>query len=76
MDKTKSSETELLEKNVVEISGVIQNKIGDEWLFLKNDGEVVNVTSQKIDLSSYVGQNIKATGMFSGSTLYIDEVRE
>ena len=71
---TPKDEIELMETNVVNISGVIQSKLGDEWLFLKEDSETVNVTSQKIDLTDYVGKNITATGMFSGSTLYIDKI--
>lgn len=62
-----------IEENVVTKTGIIQTKSGDEYILSTSDG-LVNVTSTKINLDDYLKKNIKVTGMFSGSTLYIDEV--
>jgi len=42
---------------------------------LVNDSKTTEVTSMKIKLEKYVGQTIEATGEFSGTTLYVDEVK-
>lgn len=54
-------------------SGLLKSKIGDEYVMVV-DGDLVNVTSQKYDLNEYMGKNIKVEGMYSGSTLYVDEM--
>jgi len=55
-------------------TGTVTMKSGDEWL-LKTDNGIVNITSNKVDLDSYIKKNISVTGQFSGSTLYVDEIK-
>jgi len=59
---------------VVEKSGEIRTKVGDEYL-LNTDEGIVNITSNKVDLDVYLKKNVTVKGMFSGSTLYVDEVK-
>lgn len=60
-------------KNIVEKTGEIRAKAGEEYI-LSTDSGLVNMTSTKIDLDTYMKKKIKVTGMFSGSTLYVDKV--
>ncbi|MEI8067931.1 MAG: hypothetical protein WCG91_03225 [Candidatus Shapirobacteria bacterium] len=60
---------------VVEKSGQIITKSGDEYIMKVGD-DIINVTSQKVDLDTYLKKNIKVSGMFSGTTLYIDSLEE
>jgi hypothetical protein len=53
---------------------VVTTKIGDEYLLKTND-EIVNMTSTKVDLDDYLKKEVTVTGMFSGSTLYVDEIK-
>lgn len=61
------------ESAVVEMMGTVKTKVGDEYIFMTN-GELKNITSNKVNLDQYVGKEIKVKGMYSGSTLYVDEV--
>jgi len=62
------------EKSAIEeMTGTIKTKVGDEYVFMTN-GELKNITSNKINLDQYVGKEIKVKGMYSGSTLYVDEI--
>jgi len=70
---TKISDQTKIEENVITKVGIIQTKWGDEYILSTSDG-LVNVTSTKINLDDYLKKNIKVTGMFSGSTLYVDDV--
>ena len=70
---SKESEVVLMEDNVVVMEGEIKAKSGDEYVFY-NGNETVNITSNKVNLDDYMGKNIEVSGMFSGSTLYVDEV--
>lgn len=54
-------------------SGTLTMKSGEEYL-LKTDSGIVNITSTKVDLDTYLKKNISVTGQFSGSTLYVDEI--
>ncbi len=65
--------TENISENIVEKTGEIRVKAGDEYV-LSTDLGLVNMTSTKIDLDNYMKKKIKVTGMFSGSTLYVDKV--
>lgn len=67
------STKETLEQSVVTKVGTISTKMGDEYLLNTNDG-IVNITSNKVNLDSYMKKPIKVTGMFSGSTLYVDKI--
>lgn len=62
-----------LGSKIVTKEGVVQTKIGDEYV-LKTDSELVNMASNKVDLDNYMKKEVKVTGMFSGSTLYVDEI--
>jgi len=53
--------------------GIIQTKVGNEYLLKTND-EIVNITSNNVELDSYMKKPIRVKGVFSGSTLYVDEV--
>lgn len=55
-------------------SGTLTMKSGEEYL-LKTDSGIVNITSNKVNLDTYLKQKISVTGQFSGSTLYVDEVK-
>lgn len=65
--------TEKLEQSVVTKVGTISVKSGEEYLLVTSDG-IVNITSNKVNLDNYIKKPIKVTGMFSGSTLYVDKI--
>lgn len=45
-------------------------------LFYVGDGsKTTEVTSRKIDLKQYIGKTVTVTGEFSGTTLYVDELK-
>lgn len=69
---TKTAE-EKLQENVVTKEGSILTMSGGEYLLSTKDG-VVSIVSNKVDLSNYAKKKIKVTGMFSGSTLYVDKI--
>jgi len=39
------------------------------------DGKTTEITSRKIDLEQYSGKEVTVVGEFSGTTLYVDEVK-
>jgi PBP1b-binding outer membrane lipoprotein LpoB len=55
--------------------GVIKAKVGTEYV-MQAGQDMVNITSDKINLDQYLKKEIEVKGMFSGSTLYVDEVKE
>ncbi len=61
------------ENGLVEKEGVLKMKSGDEYL-MNTDGGIINITSNKVNLDELIGKSIKVKGMYSGSTLYVDEV--
>jgi len=67
------STIEKLEQNIVTKTGTISTKVGDEYLLTTKEG-IVNITSNKVNLDTYLKKSIKVTGMFSGSTLYVDKI--
>ncbi|MBP9818086.1 hypothetical protein KBC75_05080 [Candidatus Shapirobacteria bacterium] len=69
----KPATTQKIQELVVEKTGVIQAKVGDEYV-LKTDSEVVNITSTKTNLDNYMKKKVTVKGMFSGSTLYVDKI--
>lgn len=71
-NQSKTAEEKIQEKIVTKV-GTITTKVGNEYLLNTDDG-IVNVTSNKVDLDSWMKKPIKVTGMFSGSTLYVDEI--
>lgn len=66
---------ETLEQSVVTKTGTISTKMGDEYLLSTTDG-IVNITSNKVNLDTYMKKVVKVTGMFSGSTLYVDKIED
>jgi len=70
---TKTAEEKIQEKTVTK-TGTISAKMGDEWLLNTEDG-VVNMTSNKVDLDNYLKKKVTVTGMFSGTTLYVDKIQ-
>lgn len=62
-----------LESNVITKTGVVQTKIGDEYI-LNTESEMINMASNKVDLENYMKKKVEVSGMFSGSTLYVDEI--
>ncbi len=42
---------------------------------LNNNGIMTQITSRTIDLTKYIGQTVSVTGQFSGTTLYVDELK-
>lgn len=67
--------TSQFEQQVVERTGTISTKTGEEWLLSTNEG-IVNMTSNKVNLDNYLKKKVTVKGMFSGSTLYVDEISE
>ncbi|MBI2465244.1 hypothetical protein HYV64_03815 [Candidatus Shapirobacteria bacterium] len=64
---------EKLQESVVTKTGTISTKVGDEYLLSTRDG-IVNITSNKVNLDTYMKKPVRVTGMFSGSTLYVDKI--
>ena len=70
---TKTAEEKIQEKTVTK-TGIISTKVGDEWLLSTDDG-IVNMASNKVNLDNYLKKKVIVTGMFSGSTLYVDKIQ-
>jgi len=68
-----SDNQKVVEENIVQKTGEIKTKIGDEYL-LSTSEEIVNITSNKDDLDNYLKKKVRVEGMFSGSTLYVDKI--
>lgn len=64
---------EKIEQNVVTKVGTISTKSGSDYLLVTSDG-IVNITSNKVNLDIWLKKPIRVTGMYSGSTLYVDEL--
>lgn len=58
----------------IERTGEIKAKSGEEYVMSTTEG-LVNVTSNRDNLENYKGKKIKVQGQYSGSTLYIDEIK-
>jgi hypothetical protein len=68
------SNQEKIINNIVSKTGTLTMKSGDEYLLSTSDG-IVNMTSNKVNLDNYLKKKITVTGQFSGSTLYVDEIK-
>jgi len=56
------------------IKGTI--RIAGRSIFIdEGNGKSTEVTSRKVDLGEYIGQEVEVTGEFSGTTLYVDEIK-
>lgn len=56
-----------------EISGVIVAK--GERAYVAAEGKNIDIFSRKVDLKLYDGQRVMVVGEYSGTTLFVDEVR-
>ena len=63
------------EQNTVSKTGQLIIKTAEGYL-LKSGTEVVTITSQKYNLDSYIKKYIEVTGMYSGTVLYVDNLKE
>lgn len=70
----KQTTTEKIQQNTVTKVGIISAKAGDEYLLSTTDG-IYSMASNKVNLDSYIKKKVTVTGMFSGSTLYVDEIK-
>lgn len=48
----------------------------DEGYLLKSGTEVTTLASQKYNLDSYIKKYIEVSGMYSGTVLYVDNIKE
>ena len=71
--QTPSAKQTKIEEAQVTKSGTISIKSGEEYLLVTDEG-IINLASNKVNLDNYLKKAIKVTGMFSGSTLYVDKV--
>jgi len=62
-----------LQQNVVTKTGTIQAKSAEGYLLSTSSG-IVNLTSDKVNLDSYIKKSVTVTGMFSGDILYVDKI--
>lgn len=61
------------EEKIVTENGVIQVKMGEEYV-LKTDDKLINMASNKVNLDDYMKKTVEVKGMYSGNTLYVDEI--
>lgn len=55
--------------------GVLSQGVGPGLYVLQvSPGVIVELHDGNVSLAEYVGQSVKVTGQFSGTTLYVDEV--
>jgi uncharacterized protein YceK len=62
-----------LQDNVVTKTGTIMTKTETDYLLSTTDG-MTNITSTKVNLDNYMKKKVTVTGMFSGTTLYVDKI--
>jgi len=72
-NKSHQKNQKVVEENIVQKTGEIKTKVGDEYL-LSTGEEIVNITSNKENLDNYLKKKVRVEGMFSGSTLYVDKI--
>lgn len=69
-----TTETDLTAVNE-EFEGKIVQGIGeDNYQLIMGPGEILELRRGNSDLSVFLNQEVRVTGQFSGSTLYVDEV--
>lgn len=61
------------ESPVVTIAGKVM--VAGEKVSIVENGKTTEITSRKIDLKQYNGKEVSVTGEFSGTTLFVDEVK-
>lgn len=69
----KPNSQQLMKERVETRVGTITTKTGDEYLLNTTDG-IVSITSKKVNLDEYMKKPVRVSGMFSGSTLYVDKI--
>lgn len=72
-NSAESSNSIVVERPGVSLKGKL-TIVGDK-LFIQSEGKVTEVTSKRVDLNSVVGKDVEVYGEFSGTTLYVDEVK-
>lgn len=50
--------------------------VSGDRVTITSDGKVIELTSRKLDLKQYNGKNVTVFGEYSGTTLYVDDVKE
>jgi len=56
-----------------EIVGVMSAK-GDKT-YIVSEGKSIDIYSRKVDLTVYDGKKVTVVGEYSGTTLFVDEIR-
>lgn len=49
--------------------------VAGELISISENGKSTEITSRKINLKDYEGKTVSVVGEFSGTTLYVDEVK-
>ncbi len=75
MGKSSAESQEVLvsERPGVTIKGVLTS--AGNLFYIKEGTKTTEVTSKKVDLKSKVGTTVEVYGEFSGTTLYVDEIK-
>ena len=60
---------------MVEKTGEIKTKSGDEYIMMVGS-DFVNIASYKVNLDNYMKKKVTVKGSFSGTTLYVSEIKE
>jgi len=68
-----NQKTETVVQATTSREGTLTVKSGEDYLLSTSEG-IVNITSTKVNLDNYLKKKIKVTGMFSGTTLYVDKI--
>jgi hypothetical protein len=68
-----SEDVSISERPGVTLKGKLTST-GDKY-FLKDEIKTTEITSRKLDLKSRVGTDVEIYGEFSGTTLYVDEMK-
>ena len=71
---TKQTSDTMAESPVKTLTGKV--RVSGKTIDIENQGILTEITSRKVDLTQYNGKEVSVTGQFSGSTLYVDEVKE
>ena len=61
------------ESPVVTITGKVL--VAGDMINITSSGKVTEITSRKVDLKLYNGKEVTVTGEYSGTTLFVDEVK-
>lgn len=50
--------------------------VSGDRVTITSNGKVIEITSRKLDLKQYNGKDVTIFGEYSGTTLYVDDVKE